>query len=713
MKKRVVGFLLAVSLVMTACGSSAPVSTETDNVSEETTAEEEQESGTQEASESQEESGIEEAAVETGGGIPWIASDLKENVTDGMELSPKDDFYLYVNHDWIMDNDMPAGYSLYSTADEIEEESRAKVQALLEDEELGGHEAELVRHLYNACLDWDTRNELGMEPVMDYVNKIREAEDLEAVSALITDPDINFIMSVFMEYGIITGLEDATTYVTVISHNSFLLSDAAEYGTRTALGDRYYQAKKEEAVGLLERIGYEQEEAEELFDAVIDLETQLAEVSLTSADEMSPDYIDKINNIMTLSELTALSGNYPMQEWIRSVGIEKSRQFLVQEPEYIKRLDEIYTEENLEAIKGHLLICFLFNVADTLDKEAYDLVEKANSILYGSEGQVSDEEYAYSVLTDILPGPLGKAYVTKYDASKTKQDIEEICYELIDAYRNMLAEEDWLSEETKERAVSKLDHMVVNAVYPDEWDDYSGLSLDDLTYMESILAIVKFRLEKNLKKMDQKVDRTEWVSDNILLSNAFYAPSKNSINIFLGYLGGDSYSEDMTREEILGGIGITIAHEISHAFDPSGAQYDEEGNYNSWWTEEDYAVFQERTDKLIRYYNNITVHGDVKVIGENIQTEAIADLAGMKSLLAIAAGEEDFDYDDFFRQFARFRKMINTLELENVLLTQDSHPLHFLRVNVSVQQYDEFYDTYDIQPGDNMYLAEEDRILVW
>ena len=483
MKKRVVGFLLAVSLVMTACGSSAPVSTETDNVSEETTAEEEQESGTQEASESQEESGTEEVAGETGGGIPWIASDLKENVTDGMELSPKDDFYLYVNHDWIMDNDMPAGYSLYSTADEIEEESRAKVQALLEDEELGGHEAELVRHLYNACLDWDTRNELGMEPVMDYVNMIREAEDLEAVSALITDPDINFIMSVFMEYGIITGLEDATTYVTVISHNSFLLSDAAEYGTRTALGDRYYQAKKEEAVGLLERIGYEQEEAEELFDAVIDLETQLAEVSLTSADEMSPDYIDKINNIMTLSELTALSGNYPMQEWIRSVGIEKSRQFLVREPEYIKRLDEIYTEENLEAIKGHLLICFLFNVADTLDKEAYDLVEKANSILYGSEGQVSDEEYAYSVLTDILPGPLGKAYVTKYDASKTKQDIEEICYELIDAYRNMLAEEDWLSEETKERAVSKLDHMVVNAVYPDEWDDYSGLSLDDLTYM--------------------------------------------------------------------------------------------------------------------------------------------------------------------------------------------------------------------------------------
>ena len=162
--------------------------------------------GTEESPGSQETVGSEEAAVETGGGSPWIASDLKENVTEGMELSPKDDFFLYVNHDWVMANDIPDGYSSYSTANEIMEEIRDKVQALLEDEELEGHEAELVRDLYETCLDWDTRT------------------------------------------------EDATTYVTDLYHDSFLLSDAAEYGTRTAFGDRFYQARKEVAVTLLREL---------------------------------------------------------------------------------------------------------------------------------------------------------------------------------------------------------------------------------------------------------------------------------------------------------------------------------------------------------------------------------------------------------------------------------------------------------------------------
>ena len=154
-------------------------------------------------------------------------------------------------------------------------------------------------------------------------------------------------------------------------------------------------------------------------------------------------------------------------------------------------------------------------------------------------------------------------------------------------------------------------------------------------------------------------------------------------------------------------------HEISHAFDINGSQFGKIGDLDSWWTEEDYNAFMEKARKLAAYYNGITVYGDVNVIGENIVSEAIADMAGVKCLPAIASEEGNFDYDVFFRQYTKLYKRITTPVFENYVLTQDTHPLSYLRVNVGLQQFDEFYDTYDIQPGDSMYLAEEDRILVW
>ena len=716
MKKRMIGLLLAVSLVMTACGTSVSVSTEADNVTEtgeEQKADSEKE---QEAPEPQEESGSEEEAVEeaseTGGGSPWIDSSLKENITEGMETSPKDDFRLYVDYDWLLDAEIPAGERRITAFTEVAQETRDKAQALFDDETPEGYEAELVKYVYDACLDWDTRDELGMEPVMDTVDKIKEAENLEALSGLLGNPDEDSFLPDFLTVQVVPGFDDATVNITNVFGDDFLLEDAAEYETRTAMGDNYYEANKKAAVALLIRTGYGQEEAEELFDAAIGLEAELAEVSFTSADKMSPDIFEKVNNSMTFSELTALCENYPMADRLKAKGVDGTKQFVVDEPEYIKRLDDIYTEENLEAIKGYMLVRYLLNTADQLDREAYGLSVERTNMISGSAGQVPDEQYAYNVISDAMPEVLGHAYVEKYDASKMKEDITELCEEIISYYKQMLAEEDWLSEETRAQAVEKLDNLIVKAVYPDEWYDYSRLSLDGLSFRECRDAIKKYEWEKQTKKVNQKVDRSGW-DVNFLLANSSYNPTDNSMLIYLGILGGEFYREDMTQEEIYAGIGTVIGHEISHAFDTMGSQFDKEGNLASWWTGEDYNAFMERAGRLAAYYDGITVYGDVHVAGENIMSEAIADMSGVKCLLAIASEKENFDYDAFFRQYARLYKAINTAAWENFLLTQDTHPLSYLRVNVSLQQFDEFNDTYDIKPGDNMYLAEEDRILVW
>lgn len=160
-------------------------------------------------------------------------------------------------------------------------------------------------------------------------------------------------------------------------------------------------------------------------------------------------------------------------------------------------------------------------------------------------------------------------------------------------------------------------------------------------------------------------------------------------------------------------MGAVISHEISHAFDTLGAQYDKSGKYSDWWTEDDYNAFKDRADKLIKFYDKIMAWEDTKVQGNNIQKEAIADMAGIKAMLKIAEGHEDFDYDAFFTACATVYRRLNTYELEYYRLMQDVHPLNYLRTNVTLQQFDEFLDTYDIREGDNMYLAPEDRITVW
>ena len=710
MKKRMIGLLLAASLVMTACGASVSVSTEDDNVAE--TKEEQDTPEPQEETGSEEET--EEEAFETGGGSPWIDSDIKENITEGMAISEKDHFHLYVNYDWLLDAEIASGESRITAFTEVAQETMDKAQGIFEDENPEGYEGELVKYLYEACLDWDTRDKLGMEPIMGTVNKIKEAGSLEAVSDLICDPDEDSFLPVFMTVEVTTGLDDATSYITDVGHDGFLLEDAAEYGTRTMMGDNYYEADKKEAVALLVRTGYGQEEAEELFDAAIDLEAELAEVSYTSADQMSPDYFENINNIMALPELTALCESYPMADYLKMKDVDGTKQFVVEEPEYIKRLDDIYTEENLEAIKGYMLVKYLLNTADQLDREAYELsVERTNTI-NGSTGQIPDEQYAYNVISEGVPELLAHAYVTKYDASKMKEDITELCEEVIGYYKQMLAKEDWLDEETRTQAVEKLDNMIVKAVYPDKWYDYSGLSLEGLSYKECRDEIKRFEWERKLKNVNQKADRSEWDgSINLLAANSSYNPTDNSMTIYLGILGGEFYREDMTKEEMYGGVGAVIGHEISHAFDTLGSQFDKEGNMASWWTEEDYNAFMERAGNLAAYYDSITVYGDTNVIGKNIMSEAIADMTGVKCLLAIASEDENFDYDAFFLQYARLYKAVNTAAFENIKLTQDTHPLAYLRVNVTLQQFDEFIDTYDIKQGDNMYLAEEDRVLVW
>ena len=645
-------------------------------------------------------------------GSPWVDYDLSENVAKVTErpANPKDDLQLYVNYDWAKAVKIRPGYGSESSFMAVSDEIRKMGMEVLTDKTLQGEDVELVQGMYEAILDWDARNALGVEPIRKAIESIQAVSNMDELTALFCDTDS--IVKQFISVAATVGKNDPETYLLSIDPLGLLLADSAEYKTRTEMGERNEAAYRKLLEKVMPKLGVNVEEAGKIWESALALETELAGAIMTSADHLSPDYDKRTNNEMNAEEAWALCRNYPIFDIVSAQGYGHAKRCLVSEPAYVQKLDEIYTEDHLEKLKNYLITCAALDHLGTLDKECHDLLIEANNMISGSTGSRPDEETAYAIVCSTLTTPMNRAFLAKYDSTKMKEEVTRICEESIAYYRELLSTEEWLSDETRKKAVEKLDAIRINAVYPEKWRDYSGLSLKGLGFYDSVNAIRKFEKAYNASLLNTKVDHDLWNFD-ILATNAYYEPLENSINIIRGILGGVFYREDMTTEELYAGIGSVIGHEISHAFDTSGAQFDATGAMNDWWTKEDYAAFLGRAQKLIDYYNSMTAFGGYKVQGANIQGEAIADMAGMKCMLGLLSKKENVDYRRFFESYAKIWARINTRETEYYQLMQDPHPLSYLRTNVTVQQFDEFLETFDIVEGDGMYLSPEDRVLVW
>ena len=644
-------------------------------------------------------------------GDPWVDYCLRENIAAVQGSgSAKDDFYLYNNYDWARSTEIRPGYRSESAFSAVADEITSMGMAVLTDKTLTSEDAKLAQHLYEAYLDWDARNALGVKPAQETVDRIKAVSTLDELTALYCDPDVS--VEKFFGFGAGIGFNDSETYLLAVSPMELYLGDSAEYTQRSEQGNRYEAAYRAAAAKLFPKFGYSAAEAGTMMDRAFALETELAEGIMTSAEGMAPDYYQRINNEMDRAGAEELAGTFPWLEIADARGYSAAQRYLVMQPDYFQKLDAVYTQERLDDLKNYMIVGEMLGSMRTLDRECYEISVEMRNAMNGSTGALPDEEVAFSVVRGSLTVPMDRAFLEKYDASKLKADVTRICEEAIAYYRTMLEGEDWLSAETRAKAIEKLDAITINAVYPDKWRDYSGLKLDGLGYYDCIEAISDYELAYNQSLLNGKVDHALWNLD-ILETNAYYNALENSINIIRGILGGVFYRDGMSDEELYAGIGVVIGHEISHAFDTKGAQFDAQGNMTDWWTEGDYAAFTARAEKLAAYYDAMTAFGGYHVQGQNIQGEAIADMAGVKCMLGLLEQKGSVDYEAFFHAYAALWASLNTREMEYVILMQDSHPLDYLRVNATVQQFEQFYKAYDVHEGDGMYLAPESRVLVW
>ena len=652
-------------------------------------------------------------------GKPWICSDLIGVVTADTPAELKDDFYLAVSRDALLKLEIPDGYPRAGTVTDLILKQANDLKTLFANADPQTHDEHLAVDLYNFYMDWDARNALGISPLKKKTDAVEAIGSLEALTAYFLETPQPEQPAALVTAAVEISLTDSSRYDLVLRAPSLLMSDAAEYAQMTDYGKIRLEAGGELAGKMLTKLGYSGEEAAAKWENYIAFEHLIAPSLPTSAERKRPDYDDRLVKAMTDRDtLAKTAGRFPLTDILeKNMGYPAADRYLHDCGDYIRKLAEIYTEENLPMIRDYLIVWGAINKAGLLDRECYEWSQEYSNRISGSSGMLDDETVSGKQVESLLKWPVSRLYCSTYSSPEDKERITAIVDKAIDAYYGIIGEADFLSDETKAGAFEKLDTLGKNILYPDDWSVYGMEGLDFIpasaggTLMDAVEAIGRYNLATDAGKLNEPVDKTRW-EEYPTKVNCYYEPSSNRIYILAAFAHCAMYAPDMRDEQIMATMGNVIGHEISHAFDSSGSQYDKDGNLSSWWTEEDYARFAEKNKKLEAYYSAITAWDGMPVDGSIVTGETCADMGGMKCMLRIASGIENFDYDLFFRSFSQVWLSVNKYQ-RVISIMKNEHPFGYLRCNTTLQQFDEFLDFYGIREGDGMYLAPEDRVNIW
>lgn len=680
----------------------------------------------------------------------WINSEIDGAVNEETQVSLKDDFYTAVNLEWLLETELTEEEPSADCFTEIENLIRERKLDLIQSQEIPeenqvgmdpdliAHDAGLVREFAQLAGDWEKRNELGTEPLRPFVEAIEQIQNQnDMTSYLVNEDGRNFAQLTFL--GLTAGVPYSGTseYAVILAPNQeFTLGSQDEYLSLSENGNLKKIITDEKVSWLLGRMGYDDARIRRILQLCYRFEDHMAGIMKTTDQQGSIKYLKRSDNHFSYEELRKLCRNYPLEELLKSRHIENRNQYIVLEPDYIKGLDRLYRESNLEEMKAYCLVHTVCEIMPLLDRESFEKAEEWKQLLKAGENKQtsptgqnpkSEEDREQDELDilfdnfirDYMSGPMEQLYVAGYCSQEMKDEVLSLVDEVISYYRVLLREKEWLSEETREKAVEKLNRITVRAVYPEQFTDYRTLVFaseeEGGTLVDAVAEVRSFRVEQDLKKVGTAADYQNWDLDEAPTTevNAYYNVLENSVTIQAGILNGAFYDPDASEEEKLAGIGAVIGHEITHAFDSNGFQFDQNGKKDTWCTSADMSNFMFRANDVGAYYGAISPYpGAALYNGSNVEAEAIADMGGVKCALSVGKKSPEFDLQKFFKAYAGVWRTKRSFA-EEKSCAGDEHPLEFLRTNVTLQQFEEFYEAFDIRPGDGMYLAPEKRVPVW
>ena len=573
-------------------------------------------------------------------GTPWLDCDLAGNVTEATQASLKDHFALAVNKERLLALEIPEGYPAGGTMSDLTLQNVRDIREMFLGKAPTAHDAKLAYDLFWLMMDWEGRNARGAAPLKRAVDAVEAIDTVDALTAYFLGTPPEEQLAQLWDFSTGSDFKDSSRNLLAIAwkEKQLLLKDSAEYVKLTDYGRMRKEAVTALAKKLLVKLGYSEAEALKKIENCFAIEALMAPTIPTSEQMQSPDFIASVYHIYSEDEVRTMQGKVPVLQRAAADGYPAAERYLVASPDFLSKLDELFTPENLPLIRDYMIVHGAINNAGYLDRECYEWQVEYGNALTGSSGILPDADVFAPAVAEILDWPVARLYSETYLKQADKDRITALVDKIIEAYHGIIEEAGFLSDATKAKAIEKLEAIEKNILFPDSWEKYECPELnfpsrdEGGTLWQALARINAFKLARDVKEYSEPVDREKWVQTPNTV-NCGYVATKNCVNILGGFTQGRIYSSDMSDEAILGTLGWVIGHEISHAFDSSGAQFDKDGNMNQWWTYEDFAAFTKRNEKMAAYYNAMHPWAGQDFYGGIMTGEGCADMGGMKAVL--------------------------------------------------------------------------------
>ena len=624
-------------------------------------------------------------------------------------------FYQAVNKDWLLKTKIPADSPSIDNFYTLDEDIKGKLKKDIKNLGEGKETSDITGMsefitFYKAASDYKQREKDGLEPLKPYLKEIEDIKDLNDLaskSASLTDKGIPLPFG----YDVGTNAENTSQKQIQLTPPSILLPDVSIY--KDEASKKQYLTPIETATQkALEMLGYSEKNSKRIVKEALEFDEIIAKYSLSN-EEMSES--KNLVHPKTAEEINAYSGSFKLYDVIKGIMGRDLETINVPNTKYFENYSKVVNQDNFSKIKSWMLVQEAMAASNSLTEDYRLNFPSISMAIMGTQKPVSKEDTVYEMSVHLFSDVMSVYYGRKYFGEEAKTDVTGMIDKIKNVYRGRLQQNDWLTEETRNKAIEKLDKMKVFVGYQEDVDPGTKeLHLDpNKSFFELSEDIAQFGKRYTIEHFDEPIDKNKW-SGSAFDINAYYNPESNSINFPAGILQAPFYDKNQSTEKNYGGIGVVIGHEITHAFDSNGADYDENGDMHNWWTKADSKAFDKRIKAFEDQWNGLEIYG-TKVNGKLTVTENVADAGGLSSTLQVLKTDMTKpNLKDYFENYANIWKQKASLQYNKYTMVQDVHAPNELRVNQQLKNLPEFYEAYpQIKEGDAMYLAPSKRISLW
>ena len=624
-------------------------------------------------------------------------------------------FYQAVNKDWLLKTKIPADSPSIDNFYTLDEDIKGKLKKDIKNLGEGKETSDITGMsefitFYKAASDYKQREKDGLEPLKPYLKEIEDIKDLNDLaskSASLTDKGIPLPFG----YDVGTNAENTSQKQIQLTPPSILLPDVSIY--KDEASKKQYLTPIETATQkALEMLGYSEKNSKRIVKEALEFDEIIAKYSLSN-EEMSES--KNLVHPKTAEEINAYSGSFKLYDVIKGIMGRDLETINVPNTKYFENYSKVVNQDNFSKIKSWMLVQEAMAASNSLTEDYRLNFQSISMAIMGTQKPISKEDTVYEMSVNLFSDVMSVYYGRKYFGEEAKTDVTGMIDKIKNVYRGRLQQNDWLTEETRNKAIEKLDKMKVFVGYQEDVDPGTKeLHLDpNKSFFELSEDIAQFGKRYTIDHFDETIDKNKW-SGSAFDINAYYNPESNSINFPAGILQAPFYDKNQSTEKNYGGIGVVIGHEITHAFDSNGADYDENGDMHNWWTNADSKAFDKRIKAFEDQWNGLEIYG-TKVNGKLTVTENVADAGGLSSTLQVLKTDMTKpNLKDYFENYANIWKQKASLQYNKYTMVQDVHAPNELRVNQQLKNLPEFYEAYpQIKEGDAMYLAPSKRISLW